>query len=221
MHDLTITITTYNRPFVLEKSLKSLQKATNLPVVIIDDASTDNNTKKTLLKYGMQKNNWQVKFNKSNLGAAANNSTRGQYVNTKWMYITDSDVIYSRQFTQRLKALKEYCTQCNGIGTLFNTYTANRHQEINNHEFSNDKYVVKRSIGGVSMLIETSLFNEVMPVYKDYLRPGYTGWDYGLVFYAQEHNIPLISTRKSYVDHIGLYGVHSNGACDKAKEFVT
>lgn len=196
----------------LVPSLKSLE-LTRLPVTIIDDASEPD--VQEYLRKTVQRTGWKLYTNSKNLGVAVNNISRANYVDTEWMYITDSDVIYSSEFNYELQKLLVLCKATNGIGSLFNT--GNRHTRIMEET---EHYLRKGSIGGVSMLIKTDLFKTITADYQSHLRGGYTGWDYAIVFYAADNNIPIWVTRDSYVDHIGEYGAHSGGISDKAINFI-
>lgn len=217
MKDLiTLTITTYNRLQYLQPSLQSLESL-KLPLetIILDDASEDFVQK--YIKSVASKNKWNVHFNESNLGSTKNNIKRAEFVKTEWMYITDSDVLYSSLFASELEKLLDFCVKNDCIGSLFNTQGSGRHTKILNQKNS---YLQKESIGGVSMLIKTNLFKKITKEHKKHLAPGFTGWDYAVVFYSKKNNIPIWVSKDSYVEHIGAVGAHSNGLHDKAINFV-
>lgn len=217
MKDITMTITVYNRLEYVQRSLASLEELGELPfrVVVIDDHSDEQTH--SYLEEVCSRNGWDLFRNEENLGATANNITRSLYVDTEWMYISDSDVIYSSKFVTELRQLYDLCKEVDGIGSLFNTSGSGRHLTILDVK---DRYFRKASIGGVSMLIKRDLFAEITADHTKHLRTGYTGWDYAVVFYCNENNVPIWVTKNSYIDHIGVYGAHSFGVSDKAINFV-
>lgn len=196
--ELEITITTFNRMNYLKQSLESLESL-NLPykVHIIDDCS-QMPTRQFLEKI-TAKNGWKLHLNKHNLGDMYNNLTRGNYVKSKYMYITDSDMVYRSDLNQSLEEAIDFVDK----GHCVSLYNSTLHEE---GEMVDDKYMYKNTIGGCSVLISMDMWNDFI---NDKRKNLIHGWDFGLCYWIRDNNKPLFVCRQqSSVDHIGEDGVH-------------
>lgn len=221
---IEIAMTLYNRVGYTVQGIKSLHKVINneIPVNFIDDASAPMNTeaiKETIKDVGMT--NYNYRTNERNLGIELNIFLVPYVVDSPYLYVTDSDVIYSSQFLEQLKRGVAFIgNNDNSVITFFDTPA---HKIIGP---LNDDYNIKNSVGGVSLLLKTDTFFKSL---KYTLRNSYTdstktSWDFGLSAYCKENNILLLSTKNSYIQHIGVDGVHSRanlpGSFNEAMNFV-
>jgi len=212
---MIVNLLTYNRSDILKESMDSLAKHVTPEILhVIDDCSTEN-TEDILMKYQL---NMCFNQNKINLGVQANNKGRLNnmlYDHEEFVYLTDSDVLYSSKFESELQKLKSVMERDKTIlvGTLFNCTTRGHSNSIIRNY--NEDYVVKKTCGGVSMLIRVEDFKNAIERYSN------IDWDWAVGFYADYTNKKIIATKQSFIEHIGIIGVNSAwNDYDKATDFV-
>ena len=210
MNNITVCVSTYNRPEYTSKSLVSLASAWNGPVMIVDDGSDE----KTLdiIQYL-----WTTDFCDLSENMYLQCVHQGidflvenfQNAKTEYIYITDNDVLYSEEmFQDKLIELYETIRFKDLIGTMFNTPS---HPVVGQHS---DELVYKKSIGGISVLINKDMFaNALVHAYERNFVAPRSSWDWGLVDYAAQNKIKFLAYEESYIEHIGVHGLHSNTAC--------
>tara|TARA_B110000211_G_scaffold221781_2_gene269801 strand:- start:351 stop:1349 length:999 start_codon:yes stop_codon:yes gene_type:complete len=127
----------------------------------------------------------------------------------KYLMTLDSDatVLYKHSITTLLNIHMAFETINNYvISSGFNTAA---HETISFAKFNDVEICVKKSMGGINMLLSHTLYKNMRHLLV------VTGWDWLFVKYITEHKGLLLSTKKSLVQHIGLEGVWSGGGyCD-------
>jgi hypothetical protein len=221
---LEICMTLYNRVGYTMKGINSLHKVINneIKVNFIDDCSTPMNTgaiKEIIKECGMT--NYSYYLNERNLGIERNIFFVPYVTNSEYLFLTDNDIVYSSKFLEQLKKGVGFIgSGNNSIITFFDTPS---HKIIDEYD---ENYNLKQSVGGASLLLKTNtMFNALKYTLKNgYTDSAKTSWDWGMVNYCKENNIKILSTKNSYVQHIGIDGVHSRSnlpnSFDEAKNFI-
>ena len=125
----------------------------------------------------------------------------------EYIITIDSDAIYNPGWIDKLISLKHELNQIGAI-TVFNTKI---HPFI--HHIDSD-LGIKANIGGFASLINRKIFEDEIRI---------EAWDYSMGDYCRKYGLNLYCTIKSYVEHIGDVGFHSDGRRrfgDKALNFV-
>lgn len=207
-NELTIFVTLYNRLTYSLQSISSLheQVKNRVKIIFIDDSSAEENNrlvKSHINEIGLE--NFEYYINERNLGIERSIFFIPYFSDTKLLYITDNDVLYSNSFyTQLFNGVKMVSNTSNAIISLFNA----GHKETGN-VFNG--YKEKINLGGISMLTKTeTLFNALKYAVKNgYCDSRKTSWDFGVSKYCKDNHGLLLSTEKSYIQHIGETGLHS------------
>ena len=222
---LEICMTLYNRVGYTMKGINSLHKVINneIKVNFIDDCSTPMNTgaiKEIIKECGMT--NYSYYLNERNLGIERNIFFVPYVIDSPYVYVTDNDVIYSSKFLEELKkGVKSIGGWSRPVAVTF--FDTPAHKII--EEYPED-YNVKTTLGGASLLIKTDVFQKALShaVRNGFCDSSKTSWDYGLCDYFNKNNGLLLSTKNSYVQHIGEDGVHSRinlpGSFVSANNFI-
>lgn len=214
-------ISTYNRKQILEKTLTSLSKSftpDNILFVFVDDNSVYDNYFDINQDYLYYKKN-------NNLGISNSLAIGWDIIwnlNIPYMLNIDSDVLLSVNWLSKIlnthKLFKE-----NIITTGFN---GSNHFIVE----SNDKYFLKKSIGGINLFFNRQLYPtvrksltslEYIPNDLESIDPKiyggnpklhhkYVGWDWSLMTICDEKKIKRICTNPSVVQHIGDFGLTSS-----------
>jgi glycosyltransferase involved in cell wall biosynthesis len=212
MKKIVMCLTTYNRYDILKESLNSLSK-TNFPdnccLMIQDDYSTDIRIRSLLDSLKLE---IPVKlcYNSENLGCDRNvmssitnafNSTDEDYV-----LVLDSDAFYHPDWLNKTLELLE--EDSIGMATTFNTP---KHPVIKEE----DRYYQKRSLGGFCVALRRDVFENI---------PDTLEWDWKANMVCGQMGLKIITSKESYVEHIGVVGTHcrpgSGKTADKANNFI-
>ena len=126
------------------------------------------------------------------------------------LVILDAEMRLHPMWLVQLRALFERERPTRGplIATAFHTP---HHAVLEEHA----DLRVKASLGGCNMMFDVPLYHEV-------IRPNLRrGWDWCVVQQMRERGYPMLCTRPSFVQHVGVRGVFSNpGAVDQAPDFL-
>ena len=226
---IIFSVTTYNRSAIAIQSINDLIAKTRGDKIYIDDDGSDDII---LLRYLIEltsddPNKFFAISTSENYGVDYNNSNRlidwqDEIDQNQYVYLTDSDMIYSSQFYKQLMAAKEVLESNKDIFaiSLFSLNHTGTHP-VKWHYTNNPNYNVKSSFGGCSVLIKYSEFKQSMEFYQFEKYDGKQGWDWALCHYAHNQNRTLLATSLSFVQHIGEEGVNSSPMCfDSAINFV-
>ena len=207
---IEIAMTIYNRVTYTKQGIESLHKVINneIKVNFIDDCSTPMNTgaiKEIIKDCGMT--NYSYYLNERNLGIERNIFFVPYVIDSPHVYITDNDVVYSSNFLEQLKkGVKTIGSWSRPVAITF--FDTPAHKVIEEYP---ENYNVKATLGGASLLLGTDVFQKALShaVRNGFCDSSKTSWDFGLCDYFNKNNGLILSTKKSYVQHIGVDGVHS------------
>jgi glycosyltransferase involved in cell wall biosynthesis len=213
--DLTIILSVYNRPNYTRRALSSLLENTKNNILIVDDLSKELNWKRTL---NMIKDFPNVEYIKmsQNWGIDQLIKLYPTFCDTKYIYITENDMLISSKIDEEISRMLRIIEKNRKIiGTFYNS---EYHNELG--DFQDGNYVIKESTGGTSILIERELFARFI----DYLqkKPKYPSWDWAFSNFIKEKDLTLISTKDSYAQHIGTWGLHAKPpyVVDHGRNFI-
>ena len=115
---VTVIILSYNKAHLISESIQSVltQKLTNIEIIVIDDASTDN-TQEFLVPF---LKNSQIRFiqNKKNIGISQNRNYGVFLAKGKFVAMLDGDDVWldCDKLTKQVKYLEEN-PECGAVGT--------------------------------------------------------------------------------------------------------
>lgn len=221
-----ISMTTCNRYDYTVRTLESFAKTDfpeNTHLVIKDDISTDEKVIEYLKEFSKRQiNNLFIELiiNPYQLQCDPNmvegliyctKQTKDEYVIT-----LDNDTIFNPQWLKKMIDIKDKLIQLNqkvGALTVFNTKT---HKFLEPFDY---EVGIKKDIGGFAAMINRIIFEK----YNFYKPKWKLGWDWNMSWGLQEMGYKIFSTYKSYVEHIGRIGEHSDGKTrlgDYATDFI-
>jgi len=219
-----VLICCFNRPEYLEKTLNSLKetKLENVIIYIIDDHSDNIKTINLIKKFNIPNVKIIKERNSTNLGIKKSLEKGFNYLYKKCIFLTnlDSDVILKYNWLEKLHNvyLKGKITYPNSNNLLisgFNCTSTCLHKIFKTY----NSFYEKKTIGGINTFFHNSLLQE----YKNILlktKSKNFNWDWDLCKYCNNHNIPILVTNPSVVQHIGFKGLNSkNTRVDIAEDF--
>lgn len=224
-----ISMTTYNRYEYLWTSLESLLKSEfppNSTLFISDDHSTDRNVidlLKSIEGRTIDGLNIEVLYRQMNVGVGINatEAARQCFASSKDDYIilTNSDAIYNPRWILELMKARENLiySGVNNIGAITAFNMEYKDKDPYGHQVTGTTpsgVRVKKSCGGLGVMINR------VPFFNTFITRN--GWDCRFVDTCYLMNYGIYCTDKSYVQHIGVKGLHSRGnkIIDVAKDFV-
>lgn len=209
-------LTTYNRLNILTLSLESLVQCEFPPdshLIVSDDCSSPDVQKFIKDTFSKPIKNLDVKliFNKINVGCDRNmvRVIRECFLksNDKFVISIDSDAIYNPRWIHKLLSAKEQIKENIGMLGVFNT---TNHSVVGDY---NEDILIKESLGGFAVLLNKDVF----------LHPSlnFQSWDWSYVMLCGRLKYRIFCTKKSYAEHIGVIGTHSeHGGGDQATNFI-
>lgn len=195
-----LVITTFNRPEYLIKTLESVSQAIQPDMLLIsDDCSTDYRTIDLISKYKVIRTlrNSSIRYSlMQGIGYLFNNGC-------DIVINLDSDCIVKKDFIEKLIALSEKFPD--QIISGFNTLTKNR-LGVTRHPIieQGDGYVIKKSIGGINMLMTKSTFNIIIKPALIEAQRTKDHWDKIACRISQEQGKDIIVCSPSVIQHIGI-----------------
>ena len=210
-----ILLTCFNRINKLIQTLNSLKislqnRNDKILLLIIDDCS-DKSVQKLLDRYKIDNVDIKTHRNEVNMGINRNMANGYWYLYKNAQYITnvDSDVLMKTNWLDVLLSTYFEATRSgfkNVLLTGFNCVDSCSHKITKT--FPN--FFLKTTIGGINMFFDRATYAYVQKgVSALYSRKNY-GWDWNIVHYFNKHNLPIISTRPSVIQHIGFGGLTSS-----------
>ena len=203
-----VVVPTFNRSDILRRMLASLRSSdlSDAVIVFVDDASTIKETINQINVFDMpgvpiiriwRLHNDGFKVHESLLVSW---QLLSEQLGCENLVVLDSDTQVRYDWLQRLDSVYSELSKKHRqlILSGFNTF---------NHETIKDfgHYRLKKSLGGINLFFARSMFESVV---RKQLLPD---WDWMLVRYCKEHEIPLYCLYPSVIQHIGKYGVYSRG----------
>jgi inositol phosphorylceramide mannosyltransferase catalytic subunit len=208
-----IVIATYNRPEYLKKTLNSIRESdlSDSIICIIDDNSNNQQNWELIQNFNYPNVEIIKIKNKNNLGIRYNLKKGWELLSSKCHYLCniDSDVIVKKnwiskliecEFEARLKLNKEHL-----IVSGFNCTKSCQHRII----ISYNKFHVKNTIGGINMFFNQNTYKKIIQPILKLGRPNF-GWDWEVCKKAKYNKFPIVVTKPSVVQHIGIDGLNSS-----------
>lgn len=207
----------YNRPKYLKETLKYLDSSDIFKRcakrIIYDDNSNNKETLQILKKY---ENKYDIMYNNQNYKQYSMvrflNIIDKNYDNYDYVCYIDNDAISKPNLiNQCLKTFNQISKEQNLeenkiILTGFNT---SNHKTLNDY----NKYVEKKSIGGIHMFFHKSLLKKIIKWWE-------INKDWGIVNGLKKEGGKLYASKPSIIEHIGEEGDHSNkNKYDKSIDF--
>lgn len=200
---IMIGMCTFNRKYILEMCALSFNNIKNIQdteLRLYDDCSTEYNDKYLRQIFPTVK---KVSVSNRNCGADKNaivmlkdflDSTN------EWLFIADSDLIFSRELVFRLDKIIDdiSCFTFKGIVSVFNAIT---HKEIN--QISN-QYIEKEKLGAAAVILDKATAQIIVETNNENEH-----YDNCFSRVLKERKYKLLCTQKSYVQHIGIEGYNS------------
>lgn len=196
--DITITVNTFNRPVYTVQSLSSLYQhlQNKFRVVVADDKSSPANT--DLFKRICKCFGFEFMLNNLNLGSAENNKARASRIDSKYILVLDNDAIYSHRLIDGIKLM--YDILDSGNYDFASIYNSNRHES---HGKLEPEVLLKETIGGLGMICNRRALLEYQ---NSAAVNDHRGWDWGLCEHVEDFPV----TEISFLQHVGVFGEHSN-----------
>lgn len=208
-HEIGLAVAAYNRPEYLRRTLKELAGSVldNTIVAIVDDASSLPETRQLINDLSLGSTPIVRIFRTRRRGYAIDEALRTAWDVLAYEYgcrllaNVDSDVIMKPDWLRRLVDVFQRERERQGplIVTGFNS---RQHPSFGTAL----DYCRKRSIGGLNMLFDAGLYNEVIRPSLRYEPMGEVGWDWYVVKEMRARDYPMLCLRPSVVQHIGATG---------------
>lgn len=207
---LGLVICTYNRPEYLERCLESVKNA-QIPndsvIVIVDDCSTNEETKNLISDFEVKNAEVFKLKNEKNSSVSQSLLYGFNFVfakGCKFATNIDSDALIREDF---FSVILEYCERFpDRIVTGFNCHTRNANGSVRHHVISDHgDYNEKKSVGGINFAISQLTFHEIVrPVLEKRIQTGVGNWDHLACIESEKQGKSIICISPSVVQHIGF-----------------
>jgi glycosyltransferase involved in cell wall biosynthesis len=194
-----LLITTYNRPNYLKECLESV-KAASKPdlILLVDDHSTDAETRDVFLKFHIPDVPIIKHVNKVNSGIKESlrwGFDRAFNERCECVINLDGDAIVKANYLERIISLKNIYKH--NIVTGFNCKTKNKDgSERHKILVEEEDFNTKKSVGGINMCINLEDYHYLLPQLN---KAG--NWDHN---FCLAHPNDMVCTVPSVVQHIGV-----------------
>lgn len=207
-----IVVAVFNRPEYLKTTLNSVSKSNlkNCILCIIDDYSTDSKCLKLIQDF--RHNDCEViKIrNDKNVGIRYTLQKGWKLLAPKCEYLCniDSDVLVKKNWISKLIEAefdsRLLLNKKNVIVTGFNCVQSCHHKIKNVYK----TFYTKNTIGGINMFFSNSTYLYIVKEILEYGRPN-LGWDWEICKKSKSKKIPIVVTKPSVIQHIGIEGLNS------------
>ena len=228
MKDISILLTTYNRPEYLRECLDSLKRADLSKVesiLIVDDASTSHETISLIDGFYIEGVNVVKHFKNEN--KSIKDSLLFGYnllfqAGNRLVTNLDADALVNNLFVDKiLEAKRMYPAM---ITTAFNCNTLNRDGSVRHkHLFKEHGYTFRASVGGINMCVNIEQFLKYMKPALIKALAENLNWDDHTCRNSMKDSLPICVICPSVVQHIGYNSSmgHSAGGepPDMAEDF--
>lgn len=207
---ITFGICTYNRKDILVSmadSLKQIDNFENINIRIYDDCSTeyDENFLRSIFPSAKT-----IIRQQRNVGADKNTSYMYKDFlkhNDDWFFNADSDLIFRKDI---LCKIQECIDDGLSFFSLFNTPFHPSIEEWGSH------YVKKDSVGAAGCCLRKEIVEDII----NNVVGTSVNFDFNFCEYLKTNNIDILTTKDSYVQHIGVNGYNSGLFFDYGMSFV-
>lgn len=209
-----IVISCFNRPDYLSRTLKSISKSnmSNTILCIIDDHSSNTKIWKLISKFKIYNQNCKIiKIrNEKNLGIRYSLKKGWDllYPMCEYLCNIDSDVIVKKNWLNKLKNTeknsKKILNTSKVIVSGFNCI------ESCNHPIKKiyPTFYKKETVGGINLFFNKNTYQDVLsPVLVSGNQNLF--WDWEVCKKAKIKNCPILVTKPSVIQHIGIKGLNS------------
>lgn len=216
-----ILINTFNRFEYAEKMLKSFSNTIFIPNTIVhvtDDCSTEEDLISFLEKYNI--NNKLITLNK--FKNSVNIGSKNNYKNSILSF-EDKDVDFIINLDSDCILNKNWLVKINELINNFNeniicsSFCCKYHNGNPSNYLKNisEDYYERETLNGLGVCFPKKLIDD----FKIYTNKHFD--EYLCKELKNKHNMTCICTSMSYIQHIGVYGVHSNPyTCDISDNFL-
>jgi cellulose synthase/poly-beta-1,6-N-acetylglucosamine synthase-like glycosyltransferase len=221
--NVLLCIRSYNRPIYLSQTIDSIIKIDrkllyNHKIVIYDDGS-DNIETLNILQNISNNNMFEIVKNKKNVGCYKSYVNLLDYISNNYMEqinyvcIIDNDTIVKPDIINKLFSIYLECQEVlksnNILLSGFNPTNAHLNQTIQIYE----NFHTRNSVGALCYYFNIEFITEIKK-----------GWlineDWGICELIKNNNYYLCCVNKGLINHIGIYGLHSNELiCDIDSNF--
>ena len=210
-----VLICCFNRPEYLSKTLNSIRKSNMSDTIlcIIDDYSSDSKVWNLIQQFNIYNSNCKIiKIrNQSNLGIRYSLKKGWDilYPMCRYLCNIDSDVIVKKNWLNTLKNIEndshQKLNKQNVIVSGFNCTSSCLHKIVKNY----GSFYTKKSIGGINMFFNKSTYkNIIYPIISAGDRN--FDWDWEVCKKAENKSCPIVVTKPSVIQHIGIKGLNSS-----------
>jgi hypothetical protein len=206
--DIVTIMTTYDRVYLLNKTVKSLSGSVVLPnrIDVYDDGSVRvNHVRKAVDKPPFVFHNLPHVNCQNNHKRAFKDVFARREAN--WCVVIDSDsMLYKFWYLKVCEMVDMILDRSIGIAGLFNKGDRNIPKE------APDGYEYKEGVGGIGMIVSRKAA-ALLPE-GDELK---TGWDNQICTAVRDNGWFSLATKRSYIQHMGyVEGIHANDRFDEA-----
>jgi hypothetical protein len=195
-------------------SLKKTNISYNTVIIIIDDYS-DNDGLNEINKFKMDNISIIKLFKNKNFGN--NHSFHNTFdlslkiYNPSILITLDSDTIHKPNWLFVITNLYEFILKTNKDAVITG-YNSKYHKTKKNFQ----NYCIKDRLGGVNLLFSVQTYKNIL---RNILLIKNEGWDMDFSNKCNSNKYPLISSKPSVIQHIGLFGEHVSNGSDVALDF--
>lgn len=207
-----IVVATFNRPDYLKTTLDSLSES-NLKdclLCLIDDNSSNKENWKLIQTYKHRDCEVIKIRNDNNLGIRYSLKKGWDLLAPKCKYLCniDSDVIVKKNWISKLIELEfDARLELNTEMVLVSGF--NCVKSCNHYiKKSYSKFNLKNTIGGINMFFNQKTYKNVLLPVLSHGRPN-MGWDWEVCKKARYNICPIVVTKPSVIQHIGISGLNS------------
>lgn len=222
--EIGIVIGTHNRPFYAWRTFQCMKKTLSpdsAALVVVDDASTSRMMPGLIRGFANSGLRVTSIFRQSDSGFGIHDSLRvgWDYLldkhSPRYLCNVDSDVVAKPGWLERIRDL--FVQQREQLGPLMATgFNAMNHPVLEEH---GDHYL-KQSAGGLNMFFDVEFYREIVRPNLSYDKEERVGWDWNVINAMTEKGYPVICTKPSVLQHIGLFGKFSKPfQYDRALDF--
>ena len=212
---LGLVLATFNRPELLRATLTSLCQ-TDLPsgtvMAIVDGGSSEQATRQLIWDFALDTVPVHKVFRPANHGFGVHESLRigwdllHERYGLNYFANIHSDVIFRHEWLVRSMDLYQR-ERPQHAGLLVTGFHTPRHPVKALYE---DCYR-KESCGGIHTLFDAELYHNVVRPNLAYSEQDEWGWDWRVVAELKRQGYPILCTRPSVIQHIGMFGQFSKG----------
>jgi len=216
-----IVLTTFDRFEYAQQMFMTLKTSSFLPNTILyisDDCSIDSNLINMIDDFSVDDNNLKIikNFNKTNLGSKQNYQKSILFFEDKdvdFIINLDSDCLLNSKWLIKINELINDFDE----NIICSSFCCKYHHgnPYNYLKTIKENYYERDTLNGLGVCFPKSLLNDFkIETHKHFD-------EYLCKELKNKYNMTCICTKDSYIQHIGIYGVHSSpNTCDISNNFI-